>query len=132
MLNARSIATPGKMDNLRLSRTCLNPDIIIITESWLKDIHDECLFHMDGFSLFRCDRRERNGGGVVVWIRSRLRIFSARELHIRNVSEALSIVFEYNKRKYALLAIYVPPNLNSTERHEISDFVIDEIDNCIL
>jgi len=43
-------------------------DLVAITETWCDDSHD-CSAAMDGYKLFRRDRRGRRGDGVVLRVR---------------------------------------------------------------
>ena len=56
LINARSLAAPGKVDELRLTRASKSSDIFILIESWLTQIHDSSCFKVDGYHVFRADR----------------------------------------------------------------------------
>ncbi|PKU34926.1 mitochondrial fission process protein 1 [Limosa lapponica baueri] len=43
-------------------------DVVAVTETWWDDSHD-CSAAMDGYKLFRRDRKGRRGGGVALYIR---------------------------------------------------------------
>ena len=60
------------MDELRLECATRKPDIIVITESWLSTCHDDSIFHIRNYILFRQDRLNKSGGGVAVWINASL------------------------------------------------------------
>ena len=40
------------------------PDVICIQESWLKPSHSDNDVKINGYSIVRCDRPDRGGGGV--------------------------------------------------------------------
>ncbi len=48
------------------------PDILVITESWLNSDILDSEIHKDCFSLFRCDRSSHKGGGVLMYVSTRL------------------------------------------------------------
>jgi hypothetical protein len=49
----------------------IKPDIVVITESWFKQIHRKEMFDIDNYPQFRCDRTKR-GVGVGLYIQYRL------------------------------------------------------------
>ena len=66
LTNARSVFP--KIDELRVTVAALRADVVAITRSWLNhDINDKLLF-MNSYEMFRCDRVDRKGGGVCVWV----------------------------------------------------------------
>ena len=68
-LNARSII--NKRSDLDYMIADTEPDIIGITESWAnKDMVDAEL--VSGYVMFRKDRQERRGGGVIMYIKDSL------------------------------------------------------------
>ena len=46
--------------------------VAVITETHLKKKRDYQLFSVDGYTMFRRDRAGRRGGGVAVYVNSRL------------------------------------------------------------
>ena len=52
-----------------------HPDIIGLTETWLKcdnvDLKSE--YHIDGYTLINKDRKDRKGGGVLLYIKNNLK-----------------------------------------------------------
>ena len=39
-------------------------DIIVVSETWLKDNDTNSSYYMDGYSSFQCSRLNKPGGGV--------------------------------------------------------------------
>ena len=132
MLNPRSIATTGKIDDLRLSCACFKPDFLIVTESWLKMSHDSSLFHIDGYNLFRCDRTRTIGGGVAIYSKCNFRILNVCDNNIFGVSESLLITFKHCNSYYVLVGIYVPPNLNAVLKKDVIDHLVEYLDRCVI
>ena len=49
------------------------PDIIGITESWTHSAISDSELYLEGYQLFRCDRKSSsNGGGVLLYVNSEL------------------------------------------------------------
>ena len=128
MMNAHSIVSSGKMDDIRIHCATLKPDIVIITESWLSNVHDSCLFNIDGYSMFRCDRKNRIGGGVAVWVTSELQVSIFEINAYPSFCECLFLKIIIDSEIINLLAIYVPPRIVSHHK-ELNDFVIDVLDS---
>ena len=61
------------MNDLCNTASVLNVDIIACTETWFhKDISD-CYINIPNYDIFRCDRRDRKGGGVCVYVKKSLK-----------------------------------------------------------
>lgn len=106
--NARSVR--NKMDELKGIVAMEDIDIIGITESWAyKD--DSLLLELNGFSMFRQDRLERKGGGVLIYIRDYL---CCREVKFSSKPEAIETVWaeitHQHGKKLIIGNIYRPPN----------------------
>ncbi len=72
LLNARSIR--NKMPEFRSLVATESADIIAVTESWIQtDGRDfEAEFELPGYTMFKKDRIGRQGGGVLLYVRSHL------------------------------------------------------------
>ena len=72
-LNARSIL--NKTNELDIKVADIDPQVIGITESWEnKDIVDAELT-LTGYVMFRKDRGERRGGGVILYIKESIQTY---------------------------------------------------------
>jgi hypothetical protein len=73
--NAQSLA--GKVNELSCTAVDLNPDLILLTETWLnKDISDAYLT-IPGYELksdLRMDREVGRGGGLAVYAKNGIKI----------------------------------------------------------
>ena len=67
LINARSIC--NKIDSLRVYVDHFKPDAVAITETWGRIPLTDYLVTPSGFSLFRKDRIDRHGGGVILLVR---------------------------------------------------------------
>ena len=66
-LNARSII--NKKTELNIMVDDIKPHIIGITESWANSDITDAELGLEGYVLFRKDRRGRMGGGVLLYIK---------------------------------------------------------------
>ena len=72
VLNAPAITKPHATEHLTADVTGHNVDVAVITETHLKKKHADHHVAIDGYALFRRDRVGRPGGGVAVYVSSRL------------------------------------------------------------
>ena len=60
-------------------------DAVSVSESWLRSRTPKDRFHIDGYKIFRTDRRNKCGGGVCLYVREE---FDCKRIKIPNVSES--------------------------------------------
>lgn len=66
LINARSIC--NKLDVLKVFLDHHRPGILAVTETWGRPALLDSFLTFDGYSLFRQDRLDRNGGGVILLV----------------------------------------------------------------
>ena len=103
--------------------------MIATTESWLNETIDSDFFSMVGYSFFRDDRLSRTGGGVCMWCHNSLYPESVRSDKL-NLVEHL-VVYLKKINTYVIL-VYIPPNLNVSQRLAIDNCITDVLDKCLL
>ena len=105
-INTRSLLP--KIDELRLFAHSNKSSIICISESWLDNSISNNEIEIPDYSIERCDRN-RNGGGVCLYIRNTLAYNSRIDLHYNNL-EAIWIDLLLPKTRPILIgSIYRPP-----------------------
>ena len=130
LTNARSILP--KIDDLRLTASSVNADVIIVTESWLHSMIDSDLLHLNFFDVFRCDRVARRGGGVCMWVKKKFKpCIIAPFSDVPSAIEVIFIHITCVKLSIILCGIYVPPNLDIVTHLRITDFIISEFDRLL-
>ena len=131
--NTRSIL--NKIEGARDKIRDFLPDVMVITESWLKENIPDSVVNIAGYSIHRYDRTFRNnngfvkkGGGIIVYIRNDHPhmhitgdIFNKSCIDIE--STTISIKGPHTRPLY-LIATYRPPNGNSTK-------AVDYLDNLL-
>ena len=79
-LNARSVM--NKLDLLQATVLDLNPDVIGVTESWANENISDAELKLNGYELFRCDRKTRHrGGGVLLYVKD---VLNPAEFHTKS------------------------------------------------
>ena len=100
---------PNKFDELKLLVNGML-DILIITETKLDDTFPVSQFHIDGFSKpYRLDRN-RNGGGVIIYVREDIPSKILTKHVLPTDIEALFIELNFRKCKWLLSRVYHPPS----------------------
>ena len=85
-------------------------DILVITETKLGNSFPVLQFHIDGFSIpYRLDRN-RNGGGVIVYIREDIPSKLLLKFSFKEDIEGLFVEINFRKSKWLLGRIYHPPS----------------------
>ena len=84
-----------------------NSDYMCITESHLRDDVFDAEIHIKGFNLYRQDRKNRNQGGVLIYVKDT--IISNSLLSSSNEFCEV-IVLEFPQEKQLLINVYRPPD----------------------
>jgi len=109
VLNAAAVTKPNAVQHLAADLVGYGTDIAVVTETHLKQRHDDCLFGVDGHVLFRRDRTGRRGGGVAVYVSSRLQATVWVCPHDVADHELLWIRVQSGNRDVLVGALYHPP-----------------------
>ena len=78
LINARSIV--NKLAELTTFVGMHQPDLILITETWLNDDITDAEIKIPGYQLFRRDRKQKNGGGCLIYSKNYIRMSEENEL----------------------------------------------------
>lgn len=110
-MNVRSLMAPGRLHELKLFCSMHCPDVLCLSETWLKPCHTNPYLNIPNYQLpVRCDRQCGKGGGVAVYVRDGLA--ASRLCHPPTDSECVALRLDLPKRKTLyVVAIYRPPKL---------------------
>ena len=85
-------------------------DILVVTETKLDETFLESLFLMDGFSKpYRLDRN-KNGGGIMIFIRDTISSKTLEKHIFPNNVESIFVELDFRKCKWLLCETYHPPS----------------------
>ena len=84
-------------------------DILIITEIKLDDAYPISQFHIDGYSMSYRLVRNRNGGGVITYVREDIPSKVLRKHLFPNDIEGIFVKTKFRKSKWLLCGTYHPP-----------------------
>lgn len=119
-LNTRSIV-PSFVDFVNIV-TENNFDVMMISESWLSENISNDFLNIDGYRLVRCDRCTGRGGGVAMYVNSKLNfeyvdVGGSQDGNI----EQLWIISKLDNLTFAFGVTYRPPKGNITQFVEAID-----------
>lgn len=124
-MNARSLVS--KINDLEVLVNEQNPDIILITETWLnKDISNSIL-QLEGYfieSTLRCDRTDTTngiGGGLIVYVKHGITILQTDNINTFNQFCQFKVLSDNNQDLNITLVYRSPnsPNINNSELCEL-------------
>jgi hypothetical protein len=127
--NAQSLV--GKVNELSCMACDINPDIILVTETWCNvGITDACR-SLQGYELkseLRLDKRDtsaRRGGGLVVYAKSDLTVLKLDQ------AARHSQLCKFSVSDVAFYLVYRPPSAPADSLSELADIVKNSEKNCI-
>ena len=129
-VNTRSVF--HKLDELKLSLKQF--DIIVFTETWLKNSVTDSQLKWDNFQLIRIDRARldnKSGGGICIYIRSSIDFEIIQDFQevIGNHIEFLFVkVKPYMQKSINLIGIYRPPDGKHVDFVQSISRILDQID----
>nr|VZI26708.1 unnamed protein product [Spirometra erinaceieuropaei] len=98
-----------KLDELKIHICDLSPDIVSLTETWLSENVDDRELMLPGFQLFRRDRRERQGGGVVTYVKHGLLVSEKTEQFAFSAETIWLTIRVPGSHSLEVLTVYRPP-----------------------
>ena len=111
-------------------------DVLVFTETWLSSKYSDEDVQIPNFKKpFRCDRNDRLGGGVAIYVRDTLHVIPRNDLQVNGV-EAVWVELHVCQRKLLVGGIYRPPNSNNTQwlnmEHSLDQAFNQHIDNILV
>ena len=88
----------------------MNLDALYISETWLNDQIGNHEISVQGYDLFRNDRKNKRGGGVCIYIKSSLTVKDRGDLISEFDIEAVIVELKCKKTDLLISCIYRPPN----------------------
>ena len=102
-----------------------NVDILVITETKLDDTFPLGQFYVEGFTMpYRLDRN-RNGGGVIIYVREDIPSKILEKHKLPQDVEGMFVELNFRKIKWLLFGTYHPPSQNDQYYFEALDKALD-------
>ena len=114
-LNARSLL--NKMDELAHVATSQSPpSIIAVCETWCQPSEPDSLYSLDGFTLYRCDRKHSRGGGTALYINDSLKHKHLTDSDFNmEAFESTWLEVDTGSSTLVIGCTYRPPNSNPSQ-----------------
>jgi hypothetical protein len=112
-LNIRGICDINKFHLFcaYIGRFTFTPDIIVLSEVKLTSAHPVEIYSIVGFARICCLREDKNGGGVIVFIKNSLHVIENSSCS--NQFEKIRLMIEVCGSKICLLAYYRAPSTDA-------------------
>ncbi|XP_077295660.1 uncharacterized protein LOC143917906 [Arctopsyche grandis] len=109
-----------------------NPDIILISESWLNNNIPDSVVDIPNFAIYRSDREDRRGGGVCIYVKISsnnpcivVERFLPSNISISGI-EHLWLKVCFNCCEFILACIYRPPTSTFEEDIKLFNVIANE------
>ncbi|MBM6549167.1 endonuclease/exonuclease/phosphatase family protein [Streptococcus dysgalactiae] len=119
MFNARSIV--NKLHSLRRLVISSNPDIILVTETWLTEETPSEQVSIVGYQSFRSNRLNRRGGGCLAYVKHSL---SPKPFHhptTDKIQDSIWFLVPLHQVELLVGCLYRPPNNRTDDLKPIID-----------
>lgn len=135
-LNVQSLCARDmlKFDELRQIMSVSNVDIACVNETWLNEKIDTNTIHIDGYNTIRNDRSGKIGGGLIVFLKKRLKYKTVEASHVIIGEHTIEFIFceiLLNNRKLLIGSFYNHPDLECSDLifHKLTDLghLYDEV-----
>ena len=123
-LNININSLSSKFDDLKVLISGMF-DILIITETKVDDTYPISQFHIDGYSMpYRLDRN-RNGGGVIIYVREVIPSKILGKHLFPNDIEGIFVEINFRKSKWLFCGTYHPPSESDQHYIDNTDKALD-------
>ena len=119
------------MDHLTILVEQTAPDIIVLSETWLKGYIDSTVVDLDDFNFYRIDRVGR-AGGVAMYVKSYLSVSILNAVTIPKCFELLALKIHLVPDPLTVVGIYRPPKAASHATDTLVKMLSDYKDNELL
>ena len=120
LLNTRSVR--NKIFDLSALLLIDSFNIVALTETWLDGNFDDRELHLEGYNIFRRDRSNQYGGGVLLAIKSDLHCVRTYDLEVN--TEMLACELRISNTRCLLFAVfYRPPGIGEGFLEEFRKFL---------
>ena len=104
-----SCSLPKHIDDLRILMNNSPLDVIALNETRLDNLISSGEIGLSGYELVRLDRN-RNGGGVAIYVRNSLNFISRHELVPSSIEAVCVEIKKPNCKPFIICSVYRPPN----------------------
>ena len=100
----------------------IQPDCVLITETWLSNCHDSSILSLNNYNVFRKDRNngEDSHGGVLIAIKS---LYNPILVECNTDFEVIFIDLMHQNTRTRLCNVYRPPSMNLSNTRELFELL---------
>jgi len=111
LLNATSLAKDNAVQHLQCDLVSNDIDVALIVETWFRPSITDDVVSVDNYTLHRCDRINRKGGGVAAYVRHGIdcKISSPPTTTSKGSIEYMWLEMSYHGQLIFFLCCYHPP-----------------------
>ena len=120
-LNIASL--PKHIDELKLFMKELSFDILCINETRLDNTINDNIIKIPGYDIVRRDR-DRNGGGVAIYVRSIISYKNHIEIIPGNLESICIEIHKPKSKPVLIVTCYRPPNTNSSVLNDFETLLL--------
>ena len=114
-----------------LTRGDLNPDIAIVTETWLNNEKESEFYGIPGYSMIRKDRENKRGGGIAIYIKTETPYHRWTNIEDNSLETIWKTIrpprLPRDITNITVIATYHPPQANHRELKEHLSKGIDSV-----
>ena len=97
-------------------------DILLLSETFLKPDTENSFYCVSGFSIFRKDRLDKHGGGVMALVNNTLTVKRRVDLEVDDLEVMWLEVYPFkSKRSLLISVVYRPPNFTNTNDSQLEE-----------
>lgn len=111
-VNAQSLRVESHLVEFRRLFDDGTSDVVAVSESWLKPFVEDSDVELEGYKLLRCDRVDRDGGGVALYVKKNITasIVSSSD-GTSGSPEFIFCSLGKGKNKILVVVVYRPPKI---------------------
>lgn len=109
-------------------------DVVCVSETWWDEHITDSSVYIPGFKLFRCDRLNRVGGGVAIYVSDKLNcnLASSKSSNVTLNSCFESLSVNLCKLGVCISVLYLPPSSNFHSAEQYLSSILLTYDNNVL
>lgn len=119
-INTRSLLP--KLDSFRTWFMVANPDVVVVSETWLKPSVSDNVIRIDGYNVYRTDRKGR-AGGIAIYVSSKFHVSVLLSLSIPRQFELLALQIMVANTPITTIGCYRPPSAVSETLSSLTELL---------
>lgn len=119
-VNARSLIP--KLDIFSAWFLIAKPDVVVVSETWLKPSTPDNVINIAGFNVFRCDRKGR-AGGTAIYVSEKLQVTVLHSVSIPRQLEFLAVQIVLGNSPLTIIGCYRPPSAIKDSIRSLTDLL---------